>query len=79
MKEINMKKLLLLFVLVLMLVSCQDSKPISVSEYKVVEIDSCEYVYGFYRLAHKGNCKYCTERRKKEYTQVVDSLFMMQE
>ena len=74
-----MKKLLFLFVLVLMLVSCQDSKLISGSEYEVVEIDSCEYVYGFYRLAHKGNCKYCTERRKKEYTQVVDSLFMMQE
>lgn len=33
---------------------------------KIVEIDSCEYLYftDFYAgaLAHKGNCKYCTER-----------------
>lgn len=44
----------------------------SVIEYEVIEIDSCEYVlvesdtYGFYKVAsivHKGNCKYCEERR----------------
>lgn len=29
-------------------------------------IDSCEYVNWGYGLAHKGNCKFCAERRKKE-------------
>ena len=39
-----------------------------------VVIDSCEYLigrdyagyYGFGYLTHKGNCKYCAERRKRE-------------
>ena len=42
--------------------------------FHVVEIDSCEYLigdsYGGYHgygyLSHKGNCKYCAERRKRE-------------
>jgi hypothetical protein len=37
--------------------------------YKIVEIDSCEYVlsmvYGGRSICHKGNCKFCTERSKK--------------
>ena len=40
----------------------------------VVVIDSCEYLIGksgadyqgFGYLSHKGNCKYCAERRKRE-------------
>jgi hypothetical protein len=36
----------------------------------IIEIDSCEYiishVYGGYSITHKGNCKYCKERRDKE-------------
>lgn len=51
---------------------------ISISDYPtnlhVVEIDSCEYLIGsryetskgFGYLSHKGNCKYCAERRKRE-------------
>lgn len=38
-------------------------------KYKVIVIDSCEYIY--YQpeayegvLAHKGNCKFCAERKK---------------
>lgn len=44
----------------------------------VVVIDSCEYVYivsgyhGF--LAHKGNCKYCEQRRKREQDKLVDRI-----
>ena len=26
--------------------------------------DSCEYIAGYNQLAHKGNCKYCKERRQ---------------
>lgn len=43
------------------------------SSYQIVEIDSCEYIYLTRRpwgsemaIAHKGNCKYCEERRKNE-------------
>ena len=36
---------------------------------KIIEVDNCEYLYyqGGHQmgLAHKGNCKYCTERSKK--------------
>ena len=44
------------------------------NNYKEIVIDSCQYVvfiskspyrgYGF--MAHKGNCKFCKERRLKE-------------
>lgn len=41
---------------------------------RTVVIDSCEYLIGSYCgsyagfgfMAHKGNCKYCAERRKRE-------------
>ena len=41
---------------------------------RVVVIDSCEYLVGntssgyagYGYLTHKGNCKYCAERRKRE-------------
>ena len=32
-------------------------------------IDSCEYITWGQGLAHKGNCKFCAERRKKEAKQ----------
>ncbi len=35
----------------------------------IKEVDSCEYLYGEWGnatvLTHKGNCKFCTERSKK--------------
>lgn len=36
--------------------------------YFVVEIDGCEYIatrtyHGYYSLTHKGNCKYCAQRK----------------
>ena len=37
--------------------------------YRIVEIDSCEYIYisrrpfeGNMAITHKGNCKYCAKR-----------------
>jgi hypothetical protein len=36
---------------------------------KVIEVDSCEYLYGDWEdatvLTHKGNCKYCAKRSLK--------------
>jgi hypothetical protein len=35
-------------------------------EYRVVVIDSCEYLYtGRGKLTHKGNCRFCEERKCK--------------
>ena len=48
--------------------------------FQVIVIDSCEYLikerketrghngYGFGLMSHKGNCKFCEERRKQEKT-----------
>ena len=36
------------------------------SGYSTIVIDSCEYIEAFNKLVHKGNCKYCTERHRKE-------------
>ena len=43
------------------------------TNYKVIVIDSCEYIYyhddtpfsGNGYLAHKGNCRFCAERARK--------------
>jgi hypothetical protein len=44
----------------------------NVDEYRIQEIDGCEYIVVNGRansepaLTHKGNCKYCLERSKKQ-------------
>jgi hypothetical protein len=48
---------------------CEQS-PKKMSEYfKIMEIDSCEYVVKYYDMnyffSHKGNCMHCAERSKK--------------
>lgn len=49
--------------------------------FQTVLIDSCEYVIGLYKLAHKGNCRFSAERdsiklekRKKELKELVEQL-----
>lgn len=46
---------------------------------RVDVIDSCEYVLWGHGLAHKGNCKFCKERRKKEFYEMVDVLVNVNE
>jgi len=41
----------------------------------LIVVDSCEYITWGHGLAHKGDCKYCTERRKKEFYEMIDVLF----
>ena len=79
-----MKTLIYIF-LSLMLISCnvkenniknlpeEKTKTIRVNsyDYKIITIDSCEYITTINQLAHKGNCKYCAERRKKELEEYV--------
>ena len=55
-----------------MLCSCNeapDVKSNSGRDFSIIEVDSCEYLLGHapYEgyFAHKGNCKYCEQRRRK--------------
>ena len=71
-----MKKLGLILIC-LMLFSCFDNeqeyqeKMEKKKNYAVIVIDSCEYIVkssesgyqGYGYMAHKGNCRYCKERR----------------
>ena len=74
-----MKKLILL-ALTFVICGCDEKEPqilkdnivnIHGWDCKVIEIDSCEYIQGGYMLSHKGNCKYCAERRKKEQEELI--------
>ena len=71
---------MLLTLTALMVVGCEHQTDTKIDEakqlngFKIVVIDSCEYlknavwignqVYGYF--AHKGNCRFCKERRQKE-------------
>lgn len=37
----------------------------------VFEYDSCEYITIYQGISHKGNCKYCKERRKQELKELI--------
>ena len=75
-----MKKIILLALTTLMVVGCGEQKPdgsfdISrIINYETIVIDSCEYIRGYSRIAHKGNCRFCAERRKKELKELVEQL-----
>lgn len=42
--------------------------------YYTITIDDCEYVKSGKYFTHKGNCRYCVERRKKEQEELVQRL-----
>ena len=83
-----MKKIILLALLAMMMVGCYEanayhSKQIDlVGDYGIttVEYQGCEYVVmqsHFQKhgtLAHKGNCRFCAERRKQELKKLVEQL-----
>ena len=73
-----MKTIILLALATLMVVGC-DNEPVKykvTEDYFIVEIDSCEYVrYGpAYGFQHKGNCRFCAERRKQELNELIKQL-----
>ena len=44
------------------------------SDYEIVVIDTCQYIRtsGYdVHYEHKGNCKFCAERRKKEQEELI--------
>ena len=67
----------LLLALMFVLMSCEEKSPSktfeNIATYDVMDIDSCEYIVyrsNAYRstivgITHKGNCKFCEERRYK--------------
>ena len=81
-----MKKIILLALTALMMVGCEYKTDAEIEEAKrlkgfdIVVIDSCEYLemltttgyQGFGFFAHKGNCRFCKERRKKEMKELVE-------
>ena len=76
-----MKKILLVAITTLMMVGCDDVKIAKVYEqdgFATLNFDSCEYVFKVsgYKglLAHKGNCKFCKERRQKEIEELLIKL-----
>lgn len=81
-----MKKIILLALTAFMMVGCEYKTDAEIEEAKrlngfnIVVIDSCEYLgrdeshgyqgYGYF--AHKGNCRFCKERREKEMKNYVE-------
>ena len=63
-----MKKILLLALTAIMMVGCDFNSQrmwntkVDGDAYGVILVDSCEYIKGVYRLAHKGNCQFCAKR-----------------
>ena len=74
-----MKKIILLALTALMMVGCRyKSTGINIIEATSTTIivdkrtlDSCEYYPHF---GHKGNCRFCKERRQKELEELVIKL-----
>lgn len=75
-----MKKMILLILITFMMAGCVYQNPDGSYDtskslmMKTFVIDSCEYIYGYNRLAHKGNCRFCKERRQKEWKELVEQL-----
>ena len=83
-----MKKFILLALATLMIVGCFNDNDEYKAPYKnggleshmvgadmrTVVIDSCEYIGTRFQLAHKGNCRFCAERKKKELNELVEQL-----
>lgn len=74
-----MKKIILLALAALVMVGCEYYKNPSEdysSRFMTVYIDSCEWLMSkyTYEIAHKGNCKFCKERRQKELEELVTKL-----
>lgn len=77
-----MKNIMLLILTTLIMVGCDynsnrniDTKTEGVV-YGTIIIDSCEYIRGKDKLAHKGNCRFCKERRQKELEELQRNIYL---
>lgn len=81
-----MKKIILLAFAAFLVVGCMKTKengePVLSDYYRqhsvenpfIQVLDSCEYVCWSSRMAHKGNYRFCKERRQKELKELVEQL-----
>lgn len=66
-----MKQTAIAFVIMALLSSCSQNEPkitqtnVDGTRFAVMELDGCEYIICKNAMAHKGNCKYCEQRRKQ--------------
>ncbi len=71
----KMKKIILLALTALMMVGCSEVKytkhQTTTQDVGVFEYDSCEYITIYSGVSHKGNCRFCKERRQKELEELV--------
>lgn len=46
------------------------------SRFSIKQYDDCEYIYvsDYATLTHKGNCRFCKERRQKELEELIIKL-----
>jgi uncharacterized lipoprotein NlpE involved in copper resistance len=75
-----MKKIILSALTAFVMMGCEnsvekDTKLVD-ENYHVIIYDSCEYISGITKwdLTHKGNCRFCKERRQKELKDIVEQL-----
>lgn len=75
-----MKKIILLALVSIIMAGCDMNPDGSINintrrdNYILFRIDSCEYISLHGSFSHKGNCKFCAERRKQELEQLVKKL-----
>jgi len=83
-----MKLIIFIALTALMIVGCECKTTAETEEaerlkgFNIIVIDSCEYLknsetygyqgYGYF--AHKGNCRFCKERRQKELEELATKL-----
>ena len=48
-----------------------EEKIIPQSNISYCVIDSCEYITWGHKMAHKGNCRFCAQRRMKEIIDIA--------
>ena len=77
----TIKNIILFALISFMMIGCDQQKfadDITKNDFGVCIYDSCEYLVGYHGhrgfLAHKGNCKFCKERRQKEMEELVKKL-----
>lgn len=76
----KIKNIILLALTALTMVGCGKEVEYSIEEVQISIIDTCEYIkcptygIGTYVYSHKGNCRFCKERRKKELEELITKL-----
>jgi hypothetical protein len=73
-----MKKLILIALAAVVMAGCaheykEPSKDVAKERVTFI-IDSCEYIRGVEEYTHKGNCRFCEERRKAEIREIINEL-----